>query len=611
MTGQIRAALAICLTWQFCLLLPCAAVPVPGVQALADPLAVVPAAEGLAWMSEDGGPAEILQVLKGKLDDRFLPAPEGAVPMDGHPVWLRLRVVDNASERVRWGVLLDEWALRDIQLYRPSGRGDWEASQAGSGISDRLLEFEGRVWQFGLAANPGYLPSGQVQTVYLRVEAPLCLTRLPVWLGSEGQLLAKQARDNLTLTLIGGAYCLLVLICLILFLGVVDRVYLICTVFAGLLCLQYLVTSGMVAALVGAGAAERWLAHIPELSQLYLASGLLLLLSFLSCRDLFPRLHRFSVVLAAVLAGMALAGFTLPESWVVPVKLPVILAALAVAGALRLALPLLALARGRRTALIYLAATLVEMAGTAAYLARAVGAVSPVPWLDLVSRLGGGLQLLIILYGVTLLVRQLRVQLESSNQRLTALNRELEERVHQQTAALEQERNKLAKLAMEDDLTGLLSRRAIMARCEEEHQRFVRYGKPYSLLMIDLDHFKLVNDTWGHATGDQVLKGLAGVLGASLRATDQAGRVGGEEFLVLLPETGAEQAFTVSEKIRDRLADLDFEGRPDRRFMVSCSIGVAEIRPGHPGWHRLMQDADAALYEAKEAGRNRTVVSRR
>jgi diguanylate cyclase (GGDEF)-like protein len=606
MTGQIRAASIACLLW---LCLSAALAAEAGTQDLGDPQSVQLAVDGLAWMPEGDLRAEILPMLKGGFEDRFQPSPDGTVPLSGGPVWLRVRVRDTSGQDAAWSLLLDEWAIRDIHLYRPTGRGDWEAVRSGTDVPESQRERPGRVYQFHLAAGGQALRG--THTVYLRVDAPHSSARLPVWLGTAPRLEARSGLTDLGYAMLGGAYALLVAVCLVLFLAVIERVYAVMLVFSVLILASYLILTGLLGRLVGPAACERLLLYLPELTLVYLACSLILLLWWLKSGDILPRAWRVAWIFIGVLAAAAVLLATLPADALFRIKAPVMFGMLLAGAGFRLAIPVLAIAKGRRVALVYLVAFLFEIGGTGLYALRSTGLVPNDSWLTLAAQSGGALQLLTMLYGATLQVRQLRSQLVQSNRRLSGLNQELEERVHQQTADLEQERNKLAKLAMEDDLTGLQSRRAIMARVESEHQRYSRYGKPYSLLMIDLDHFKLVNDTWGHGVGDQVLKGLADVLCASLRATDQAGRVGGEEFLVLLPETGADQALAVSEKIRDRLADIDFEGRPDRRFMVSCSIGVAEIRPGHPGWHRLMQDADAALYEAKEAGRNRTVVSRR
>jgi two-component system, cell cycle response regulator len=173
------------------------------------------------------------------------------------------------------------------------------------------------------------------------------------------------------------------------------------------------------------------------------------------------------------------------------------------------------------------------------------------------------------------------------------------------TRQLEQTNRELARLARTDGLTGLANRRHFMARGEEEHERAARYGRTPSLLLIDVDHFKRINDTFGHPQGDAVLVGLARALESSIRATDLAARFGGEEFVVLLPETGGKEAVEVAERLRETIARSHFDGM-DRHITVS--VGVAAQRPGELVADQLRR-ADLALYAAKSRGRNCVVVT--
>lgn len=168
---------------------------------------------------------------------------------------------------------------------------------------------------------------------------------------------------------------------------------------------------------------------------------------------------------------------------------------------------------------------------------------------------------------------------------------------------------RLAELATHDGLTGLPNRRLFALRLERSLAVARRYRHPMSVLALDIDDFKHLNDTHGHATGDAALVALAGALAAHVRDADTAARVGGEEFWVLLPQTDLEAATEVAEKLRLEVRALEVEGadtQPLGRFSVS--IGVAERREGEDG-EALLSRADDALYEAKRAGRDRVVTS--
>ena len=155
-----------------------------------------------------------------------------------------------------------------------------------------------------------------------------------------------------------------------------------------------------------------------------------------------------------------------------------------------------------------------------------------------------------------------------------------------------------AELATLDSLTGIFNRRTILDTAERLDRSAEHAGK-LSILMIDVDHFKLVNDNYGHAAGDAVLCGITRVLRAQIRATDFLGRYGGEEFLVLMPDTGPEGALKVAEKLRATV-----EASVRRPQPVTISIGVATTRESDATLDRTLSRADTALYEAKAAGRN-------
>ena len=160
-------------------------------------------------------------------------------------------------------------------------------------------------------------------------------------------------------------------------------------------------------------------------------------------------------------------------------------------------------------------------------------------------------------------------------------------------------------LAITDELTHLLNRRAILGKGREEWDRAARFNHPFSCLMFDVDHFKSINDTLGHAAGDEVLKAIANVCRQILRKTDAVGRIGGEEFLVLAPETESAQAEILAERIRAGIENAVIPCVNDRK--VTVSIGISSL-DAELSIEQLIQHADKALYCAKETGRNRCVV---
>jgi two-component system cell cycle response regulator len=176
---------------------------------------------------------------------------------------------------------------------------------------------------------------------------------------------------------------------------------------------------------------------------------------------------------------------------------------------------------------------------------------------------------------------------------------------------LTQERNrmmeKLQKLAVTDGLTGLFNSRHFFTQLELEVDRSSRYKHPLSLLLIDIDHFKDYNDSFGHLEGDKVLVRFSQILRSCLRANDSAFRYGGEEFTVILPETGAEMARTVAQRIRTAVETEIFTPPTGRSVSKTISIGVTECCPSEE-MTAFINRADAAMYLSKQNGRNRVSV---
>jgi diguanylate cyclase (GGDEF)-like protein len=195
-------------------------------------------------------------------------------------------------------------------------------------------------------------------------------------------------------------------------------------------------------------------------------------------------------------------------------------------------------------------------------------------------------------------------------------SRQLERQVAERTEALNaanaelREANRiLERLASSDSLTELDNRRCFFEKAAAEVERARRYGHPLSLQMLDIDHFKAINDRYGHVAGDHVLMALAEVLRANLRHSDVAARLGGEEFAILLPETNVDEAFAHAERIRQSVARLSvLNGTVS--LSLTVSIGVAALGAGDSSIESVLMRADSCLYRAKQEGRNRVCVDR-
>jgi diguanylate cyclase (GGDEF)-like protein len=178
-------------------------------------------------------------------------------------------------------------------------------------------------------------------------------------------------------------------------------------------------------------------------------------------------------------------------------------------------------------------------------------------------------------------LRRLQIELEETNARLAKANGRLE------------------VLAVTDGLTGLKNRRAFQEKLQEEVRRVARYSASLSLLLLDVDHFKQFNDTFGHLAGDSVLRDVARLLEEISRSTDFVARYGGEEFVILLPNTDKQGSLVLAEKVRKAVERRDWRDRP-----ISVSIGVATMAAANGDGMALVKEADAALYYSKKNGRN-------
>jgi diguanylate cyclase len=187
--------------------------------------------------------------------------------------------------------------------------------------------------------------------------------------------------------------------------------------------------------------------------------------------------------------------------------------------------------------------------------------------------------------------------------------RDLNDRMHgleRETGELRDRIRQERRLALVDGLTGVPNRLAYEERITQEYARWKRFGEPLSVVIMDIDNFKLINDTYGHKAGDKVLKTIGQLLASKLRATDFLARYGGEEFLVLMPGADAVAATSVADKLREEVFTCGFHYRGDD-VQISVSCGIAAFRPDEKP-DDVFERADKAMYRAKEHGRNQCVT---
>ncbi|MCP5432635.1 MAG: GGDEF domain-containing protein [Alphaproteobacteria bacterium] len=226
---------------------------------------------------------------------------------------------------------------------------------------------------------------------------------------------------------------------------------------------------------------------------------------------------------------------------------------------------------------------------------------------DTLTRVSGALDVA----GDTDAIRAQLARLNEATARMTERTRALETRLEasrEEVAKLKDNLENFKAASLTDPLTGLPNRRCLDERLRQALDEARESGKPLSILMSDIDHFKAFNDNWGHQTGDQVLRLVAACLRDSVKGRDTAARYGGEEFAVILPETRLEDALTVAEQIRRTVETKRIVKRSTGQSLgtVTLSLGAATLQPGEDA-EALLQRADACLYAAKRGGRNRVI----
>jgi len=244
------------------------------------------------------------------------------------------------------------------------------------------------------------------------------------------------------------------------------------------------------------------------------------------------------------------------------------------------------------------------------------------------------LQVLLLTTGTLIIVRnaihsvenqlgleKLNIQYELEQFAIALLALMLSIAIHQYAGQMRQRNGKLSHILERDALTNALSRFYIMRRSQEEIERAQRTGRPLALLSIDLDHFKNVNDTYGHLAGDKTLQLIVETCQSTLRKIDLLGRIGGDEFLALLPETSLEDAQEIAKRMVQKVKQAEIKIGKDISFNTNISVGIALYQPDQHGaqndsidpvaiLQQLIGRADEALYDVKKNGRSNFSVSK-
>jgi diguanylate cyclase (GGDEF)-like protein len=488
-----------------------------------------------------------------------------------------------------------------VTLYIPDGFGGYSKKVTGDALPFAEREVNHRTYLFRLPSH-----KGQVRDYYMRLQTEGS-TQISLSLWKAETFIEEVDGTNF---LLGGYYGVMVLLMLTAFVSfwkIGDKLFL----FYGLYLLSYILFQF---SLNGFSYQYLW----PELPWftnrataafvgLVVVAGMLFAGSFLRIwGNRHPRVKvLFYILIAWGAVGALLSLF---GDYVFAVKLsavsglflpPIILIAI-----------LSSLAIGYRPARYFLVAWCVFLFGVFVEGLLYLGLI-PHSFLSVnAMQIGSVFEVVLLGYALMDRIGLLRIDKEKAivqaNEYLQQLNEKLEILVNERTKKLQEQNKKLGEIAVQDSMTGLLNHKASLEFLRLRKSSAQRYGKNLAVIMLDIDRFKLINDRFGHPAGDEVLTIVAAVLKATLRETDGCGRYGGEEFLLILPESDAENACYLAERIKKNIEALKIPEIDN--IPVTASFGVAVFNPLCPD-ENLISFADSALYDAKKAGRNRVVLS--
>ncbi len=537
-----------------------------------DQLPSGPLGPQLLYMQEPDGRALTLAEARDALEHGLFHADLRTVPAFGiasSPVWVYVPLENRLDVPLTLRLSVGVTWLDHVNVYQVQHDellANWASGDEAGAVDGASAVVAGQGFAFPLRVPP------ETSEVFIRVES-IDPVALPVRLEVPPEASRSDRDLNYSYGFVYGFLMALIAYNLMVFIGLRKSIYLLYTAYLSsfiILNLSY----------TGHGYAFWWPdnAYLQRYASvafmvLFSLSGLAFSAHFLDLKRQAPRLTRGMTVVAVAasvaLCTCVLADWHAPATWIAFIfSLSYVLS--------MVGLGIYAVQQGLRASYYFLAAMLCGMAGSGMTLLSAYG-VLPMNT--------------VTFHGV-----EVGVLLEATLLAL-ALARDIR--------GSEEARNRAELLARMDALTGLLNRRAFFERATGLWNTAARRNRPLTVAMLDIDHFKSINDRYGHAIGDEVLKRVAGVLTRTCRTSDVISRWGGEEFLLLLPETTLEQGTLLAERLRMAIERCDMDAAA-RGLRATVSIGISDLR-GQPNLDALIADADQWLYRAKEAGRNQVM----
>lgn len=533
---------------------------------LADANADTPLGAHASYLKETGAPLSLDEIVAAHAAGKFTAATSPILDfgIGSPPVWVRLGIVNPGMEPVVRRLLIENSWQDQIDIHFLAANGKTLHHQMGDTFTFASRAIRSRYFSADYRFAPG------TTDIYLRVVAADPVV-LPIYIDSPAAIEAREASQSYRYGFLYGYLIALMGYNFLLFIGLRDKRNLSYAMYIGMFVLMNI-------AYTGHGFAHVWSEHvviqrwtIPILMVLDSTCGLVFARYFLDTPRNFPRAHKLMLWVSCLFMAALAFSMLLSED-----QGAAIFIAFTYILIFSIAMPMLgvmALRAGYRFSRYFLFATL---SSTISAAVTALAVMGLIEYSDLKYRA--------IEFGMLIDATLLALALGSQFRSIQA-----EKQVAEQQAAT-------------DPLTGLYNRRSFLELARPLWSNAKRYERSLSLLMVDIDHFKMINDTHGHVAGDDAILAVTQVLSAAVREGDIVARWGGEEFLVLLPETSLDSAVALAERLRKTIADIRLPmGQTEISFTVS--LGVANSS-GKESLDRVITEADHFLYKSKRAGRN-------
>ena len=555
------------------------------------------AASTLKVLEDPSAEATIAQILGRRDEFRNVPVRVPNYGFTSSACWLRLEAYNLGYRTADLFLNLKNPKVDSLILYVVRSDGTFDTIESG----DRLAARD-RPYRATTLILPFSLDAGESVELYLRAWAEAAALMLPV------EIVDKEGLDSQTLSewfahgTMLGLFATLFICNLFLFISLRERVYCYYAAYLFFACLTVTSLDGFGSVLLYPGAV--W----PGNEGLQFFTGITYLLILLFTRS-FLNTREFTALDHLLKGLIGISVFITAASLLLPIR-----AIYQMSVAMMFVFPLICAAagvitwrRGRLEARFYILGQVASWIGLLLF-GLLMADVLPYHIL-LFHAISIGISMDALLLALALadrirILQKERIRAENEARRNLELRRdELEQIVAKRTDELELARRQAELLATTDQLTGVLNRRGFLERAEHNLRLATRTGQQLSLALLDLDHFKQANDTHGHAEGDRVLRTVASLVNKTVRGTDILGRVGGEEFMLLMPNTPGAAAAQLAERIRQRIEEHFREGESPLRMTVS--FGIAWVIREIDSLDALTLKADDALHRAKQKGRNR------